>query len=754
MNARRRRDAEAKQRSGGSWWRSRSAYSLLVLIVSLACVAGLAVLRATDPFIVRAARETSFDLLQRLSPRVYVDAPVRIVDIDETSLEQMGQWPWPRDKLGEMVDRLHAAGAATIAFDFIFAEPDRLSPNRLIADETLRSALGAEQDAALPALPDNDMVFADAMRRGLVVIGFGGSTKPGPAPPVKAGFAYTGEDPNAYTVRHNGATRVLPVLGEAAAGVGSVALSGEVSFGVIRRVPIIWSDGSRLYPSLVAEALRVVQGAQTYIVHADPATGGVQSVRIGAFEVPTEPTGELNMHHTPPRSDRYISAADIFDNEKLTALVPEIQGRIILVGTSATGLYDIRKTALGFSVPGVELHAQALEQIINKQFLLRHDWTEGLELLALVIGSLIVGTTTLYSGARLALLFGVGVAGLIVFGSYDALSRFNVLIDPSFPLGGGISIWFVATSFRYLTSDRERREIRGAFSHYVHPSVLKQIERNHRELRLGGENCELTVMFTDVRSFTQLSERMEPEEVVRFLNTLLGRLGTEIAAESGVIDKFIGDSVMAFWNAPLRQEDHTRRACAAGLRMRAAMHEMNASGGFGLPEEVAQDTAVEIGIGINTGPACVGNVGSAERFNYSAIGDAVNVAARAEAACKDVGYDLVVSASTAETVPEFAFIEAGRVPLKGKSEPVALMILVGGEEVKASPQFTEFAERYRLLIEALRDGRRADADDAMADCRSLSAALDPKLMHFLDMIPGRVEDFRPVRKPEIGLVSG
>ena len=354
----------------------------------------------------------------------------------------------------------------------------------------------------------------------------------------------------------------------------------------------------------------------------------------------------------------------------------------------------------------------------------------------------------------MALLLGSMIAALIMLGSWDALSRYDVLIDPSFPLGGSVVVWFVATSFRYMTADRERREIRGAFSHYVHPSVLKQIERSHRDVRLGGENCELTVMFTDVRNFTQLSERIEPEEVVSFLNTLLGRLGAEIAHEAGVIDKFIGDSVMAFWNAPLRQEDHTHRACAAALRMRTAMQELNTSNGFGLPEDVRQGSAIEIGIGINTGPACVGNVGSAERFNYSAIGDAVNVAARAEAACKDVGYDLVVSDSTAKSVPDFAFVEAGRVRLKGKTEPVALMILVGGAEVKASPQFAEFSQRYRLLIEALRDGRGAAVEEAMADCRNLSAALDPRLLQYLDLIPGRLDDFRQVPKPSIGLVSG
>ncbi|HSF96088.1 MAG TPA: adenylate/guanylate cyclase domain-containing protein [Thermohalobaculum sp.] len=748
-----RRGNGSGEESRGSFWR-RLIPAFLVITVSLGCVGGLTALRILDPFVLRNARETSFDLLQRLHPRTYIETPVKIVDIDERSLEAFGQWPWPRDMLAEMIDRLHAAGASTVAFDVIFSEPDRLSPSRLAADPRMRQALGLPEGAAAPDLPDNDQILADAMKRGYVVIGFGVTSVLDTLPPVKAGFAYTGEDPARYVTPMLGGAKVLPELAEAAAGIGSLNLSEDLSLGVVRSTPLVWTDGKRLYPSLSMEALGIAQDARTFVVHADPDTGGVQSIRIGAFEVPTEPTGELNLYYTKPRADRYISAVDLFDNEKLQAMVPDLEGRIILVGTSAIGLHDIRKTALGDSVPGVEIHAQAMEQIINEQFLLRHDWTRGLEVLALVVASAIILATTFYSGARLSLLFGGIVAAAVAVGSWDAFRRFGVLIDPSFPLGGSIGVWFVSTVFRYLLSDREKREIRGAFSHYVAPSVLRQIERNHRSVRLGGENCELTVMFTDVRNFTKLSERIEPEQVVTFLNKLLGRLGSEISREAGVIDKFIGDSVMAFWNAPLRQEDHARRACKAALGMRAAVEEMNAKQAFGLPEEIARGEPVEIGVGINTGPACVGNVGSSDRFNYSAIGDAVNVAARAESACKELGYDLVVTRSTAELATEFAFVSAGMVHLKGKAEPVAMVLLVGGPEVRLSPQFSEFTRRYRLLIDALRDGRRQDAADVLVDCRSLAAAVDPRLLRYLDKVPSRVNDFRPEHNPRIGLVSG
>jgi adenylate cyclase len=372
----------------------------------------------------------------------------------------------------------------------------------LIESPLLQSIRGAEGGEQTLILPDNDRLFADAMRRGNVVIGFGGSSTPGPSPPMKAGFSYTGEDPAAHANQLKGGALVLPELAEAAAGVGSVALRDEFSFGVVRRIPLVWSDGKRLYPSLVAEALRVVQGARGYVVHASPTTGAIQSVRIGAFDAPTGPTGELNMYYSSPRPSRYISAADIFDGGRMTALAPKIEGRIILIGTSATGLFDIRKTSLGFSLPGVEIHAQALEQIINGQFLRRHDWTRGIELLAMVLAVLSISAMTLYSGARVGLLFGGAVAILIGLGAWDAFYQYGVLFDPSFPLGGGITVWFVSTAFKHLIVDREKREIRGAFSHYVHPLVMKEIERNYHDLRLGGENCELTVMFTDVRDFS------------------------------------------------------------------------------------------------------------------------------------------------------------------------------------------------------------------------------------------------------------
>ena len=744
----------AKETKAGGSFAGRSIwYTLSIILIGFSSIVGLIALRAADPFVVRGAREIAFDLLQRTSPRPYLDAPVKIVDIDESSLEQLGQWPWPRDQLAELVDRLHAVGAAAVVFDFLFVEADRMSPSQPAQNPELQSNQRLGQQNGTGALLSNDQIFADALRRGNVVLGFGTSAQRHELPPVKAGFAYTGEDPASFITALQGGAGLLPVLAEAAAGIGSLNLRKDDSANAVRVVQLLWSNDGRLYPSLISEALRVAQGAQTYVVNADQKIGGVQSVRIGAFDVPTGPKGELFLYYTVPRADRYLSAADVFDDDRLRALAPQLAGKIVLIGTSAPGLFDIHRTALGHTVPGVEMHAQAIEQIINGQFLVRKDWTRTAELLALVIACAIVGLTTIFGNARAALLFGAAISSLIMFSSWYAFRNLGILVDFSFPLGGGISVWFVATAFRYIVTDKEKRGIRSAFSHYVHPTVLKQIEMNHSKVELGGEICELTVLFADVRNFTSLSERLTPTQLVTFLNRLLGALGDKIANEDGVIDKFIGDSVMAFWNAPLRQPDHARRACAAALKMRAAIRDMTINQTFGLPDDVARDMPIEIGVGINTGLACVGNVGSAERFNYSAIGDAVNVAARAEAACKELGYDLVICRSTADQALGLAFLDAGSIQLKGKTDRVALTILVGDEVMKASPEFEAFAAHYRVLTDALGDENTPIPKAALAECVRLAKGFDSRLVHFVERIPARRNDFRSVPDGYIELDS-
>jgi adenylate cyclase len=347
-----------------------------------------------------------------------------------------------------------------VAFDFLFVEPDRLTPSqRVQSSQTVENPELSKESPPGDHL-DNDTIFADSPNRGNVVLGFGTSAERVGLPPVKAGFAFTGDNPAPFITRLQGGASLLPVLAEAAAGIGSINLRTDNSANAVRVVQLLWSDGERLFPSLISEALRIAQGATTYVVNVDPEIGGVQSFRIGAFDVPTGPQGELFLYYTKPRLDRYVSAADLFDNERLSKLAPELNGKIVLIGTSAAGLFDLHRTALGDTVPGIEMHAQAMEQIINGQFLVRKDWTRTAELLALVIACLTAGLSTIFGGARVAFLFGATVSSLIAFGAWYAFRQMGILVDISFPLGGGMAICNVETAYRYMVTDKEKRQNR------------------------------------------------------------------------------------------------------------------------------------------------------------------------------------------------------------------------------------------------------------------------------------------------------
>jgi adenylate cyclase len=349
-------------------------------------------------------------------------------------------------------------------------------------------------------------------------------------------------------------------------------------------------------------------------------------------------------------------------------------------------------------VPGVSLHAQTVEQILSGRFLSRPDWADGLEILSIVVaGCLLVLMTTFVSPA-VALVCGLSITAMGLIASWLAFLYVGLLFDPLAPIVAGSITHFAATVFRFLVSDRERREVRRAFGHYLSPSLLYRIEHTRNALRLGGDDREITVMFVDVRNFTEISERLAPTDVVGFLNTLLDALSRHVIANEGTLDKFIGDSIMAFWNAPVDVSDHAGKAVRAALAMRETLARLNADDAFGFGAE----QPVGIGIGIHTGLACVGNMGAEARFNYSAVGDAVNVAARIESSCKEVGFDILVSESTANALPAYALLDAGSLGLKGKSTRTRLFAVVGDEASAASAEFAELHGVHGALIEALR----------------------------------------------------
>lgn len=689
------------------WKRRLSAIGFGAIVV-----AGLLVLRAGDPFAVRTIRDTTFDVYQQIRPRSAPDdLPVRIVDIDEKSLRQVGQWPWSRQVMATIASRLTELGAAVVAFDVLFPEADRLSPAGFVD--------GAE---------DYDVQFAQALSAAPSVLVMSRSGQGDPPPPPKAGFAFTGAETLGALPVLDGAAAPLPLLADVASGLGVASLDREGA-GVARRLPLLWSNGTSPLPTLSLEALRIAQGVSTMVVLGD-AAGTVSGLRVGGFDIPTGPTGEMWLYYRDLPASISVSASDLLaDNYR--DLAPLLAGHIVLVGTSAAGLLDIRVSALGEAVPGVSIHAQALEQMLTGTFLHRADWVQGLELLGIAISGMAIVLVLLLTGPLVGLLFSIMIASVSAAASWWAFAQYGVLIDPSFALFAALVTYAAMAFFQFAVTDGDRRRIRKAFAHYVEPSLMTQIEGDERLLRLGGDMRDLTVMFSDVRNFTALSERTPPTVMVNVLNRLFAVLGAAIVAHRGTIDKFMGDAVMAFWNAPVDVDSHARRACEAALDMREALMRLNTS--------LTEIEPISIGIGISTGPALVGNMGFEKRFDYSCIGDTVNTASRLENSCKTVCYDILVTAEVRMAAPEMAYLEAGSLRLKGIAQPEPIHLLVGDAELARSTAFLALVAAHDTLLDLLASG--ADPHDAVRNCATLGAPIDVRLVDFFGSCAGRKDDF-------------
>jgi len=704
---------------------------LLPVLAGLVIVVLLTALRIADPFPVQALREIAFDFYQRLHPRPAADFPVRVIDIDEAALAEFGQWPWPRDRLAAVTDRLTELGAAAIGFDVLFPEADRMSPSRIAA-----GLPGV--DAA--TLPDYDAIFAAALSRSPSILGFSRtpSGKPLTGSP-KGGFAISGPDPSERIPFLTGTAAPIPVLRDAAPGLAALSLNSELSAGAVRRIPMLWTNGSQLFPTLSVEALRLAMGISTVVVFGDTAAEGyVDSLRLGDFTVPLTSEGDLWLYYSRPNPDLLVSAADLL-GPSYRELADRIAGNIVLVGTSASGLLDLHNTTLGDNVAGVTIHAQAIEQILSGTYLSRPDWIAGLEIVSfLALGAFLV-VVVLLLGPLLGIAAGaLSLAAALGVSWWMFVTR-GFMLDPSYPLIGLTLLYLALVFFRFLTTERAKKQIRRAFGYYVAPSLLSEIEKNGDRLKLGGDVRRITVLFSDMRGFTSLSEKLEPRRILTILNTLFGALGHEIVGRMGTIDKFIGDAIMAFWNAPVDVPDHERKALRAALGMRQKLAELNQQDAFHLKADKAAVQQLGIGIGISTGEALVGNMGLETRFDYSALGDTVNVASRVESACKEVGYDILVADPVRLIVSDFAFLEAGALALKGKAERVVIYLLVGDADLAKSGAFSLLKATHTEALAALRSGR--DTRGAIAECQALAAKLEPGLKKFYELLPGRHMDF-------------
>ncbi len=694
----------------------------------------LGTVRLIDPPPVVAVREAYFDTLQRTRPRPPPDLPIRIVDIDDTSLSMLGQWPWPRDVMAEMVYQLRAAGVAVIAFDILFAEPDRLSPATIFAeggvgdfpelDDALRDALRSDEFALL----DNDVAFAEALGTSRIVLGTARTGVPNEIQPTpKADIIPFGERQIELLPEIDGLTPIVPVLEQAATGIASISVAPTGDTTVVRSAPLIWNTNQGVMPGLALEALRVAFGEDSLILFQGEGAGeGISAIGLGQMDIPTQTDGSFILHYRNETRESYVPAHVVLSGDAPA----DLSGSIVFVGSSAAGLLDLRTTALGQTVPGVSIHAQIAEQILEGRFLSRTDFVQGLEYLMFIYSGLVVAAVMSISGPGLSVIAGT-VAGMVtVWASWTAFTDRGLLIDVTFPLAGGFIAFSLLALFRLFVTDRDARLTRRSFSRFVAPDVLREIEKGGHKLDLGGRDQTVTVMFSDIRQFTPLSASLSAQNLVALLNRLFTALSDAIMTERGTIDKFMGDAIMAFWNAPVQTEDHVRSACLAALRMRDALDTFNAEG---------EEDDIAMGIGVAVGPACVGNIGSSQQFNYTAVGETVNVAARVEAACRHLQCDIAATDLVRDETPEFAWLYAGNVDLKGVSDRQRLYVLAGGEAMRALGDFRAVEKSLQDLIDAVLTGGAHGY--ALTECLDFAREHAPYLEEFFHRLPARRDDF-------------
>jgi adenylate cyclase len=726
--------------------RLRSSRWLAPLIVLALAVA----LRAAEPAPVQELQHRVFDTFQRLAPRPYQDAGVRIVDIDDASLERIGQWPWSRLRVAELVSDLFQMGAAVVVFDIVFAEPDRTSPARLLEGMS-GLPVSAKLRSEVEQLPDHDAVLARAFSEGNVVTGFVLTNKrEGRAPATKVGFSYGSGDPFAHVRNRPGTVVNLAALEAAAAGNGAFTVDPDTD-GIHRRVPLLFAHDGVLYPSLAAEGLRVATGGTAYSIRLAGSSGemsfgedtGISQIRIGKdFTVPTNSKGEIWVWYTDPTIDRSVPAWQVLTRE---VDPKKIEGHIVLIGTSAEGLGDMRATPVSQVLPGVAVHAQIIEQILLGEFLDRPDWAPGAEMLYLIaLGLLLVFMIPRFGAVGTALL-GAGAIGAAIALSWYAYTRWHWLLDPVYPAMAGLGVYLVGSLQNYLASETQRRQVRGAFSRYLSPGLVDELAENPEKLRLGGEMREMTLLFCDVRGFTTISEELDPHSLTRLVNRFLTPMTDLILARRGFIDKYMGDCIMAFWNAPLDDPAHPRHGCDSALAMVSGLRSLNAE--FGKEADLAGHPIppLAVGIGLNTGLCCVGNMGSDQRFDYSVISDEVNLASRLEGQSKSYGVSILMGENTRLRVPELAALELDLLRVKGKTRPVRVFALLGAEDVAARPEFAALVRAQDRLLAAYRGQRWEEAQSALEECRRVGAEFE--LQDLYALYEARIAEYRATPPP-------
>ena len=767
------------------------SFRFIVTIVSIIVAILLGLTRISDPEFVQVLRLKYFDQLQIKYPRVTEGQTYSvIVDIDEKSLREIGQWPWPRTVLADLFNKSREAGMLVLGLDVLFAEKDRTSPELIAEDVKERSP---EIANLLKTLPSNESLAMEAMKAFPTVIGHSGLDVQGDAnrndikdTSVKV-FLGKNKKPKDWLIKYPGLLANVTEFEKAASGAGTVSVAEEPD-GIIRRVPLISNVAGIVRPTLGLDMIRVAFKGNSIATRT--GLNGVEEIiiqtkAIGNASIPTDENGRVWIYYGESDSIKkensrryYVSAVDII-NGKVGK--DRLSGKLGILGTSATGLKDIRPTPVEDRMPGVEIHANLIDTVIsailyytsnkNANAVYNQSIKKGMsesEALAEKNKVKINGAPFLKSGANMkfyeslftillgffitlsALRFGpivnisllISIIGAAFYLSIKLFLEEKTLFDPTFAGVSTFIIYFGNTFANYLRDANEKKQIRGAFSQYLSPALVEQLADDPDKLVLGGETKKMTFLFCDVRGFTTISEsfKSDPQGLTKLINRFLTPLTNEIINVNGTIDKYMGDCIMAFWNAPIDVEGHEKMACDATLRMHKAMKELNDIREEEAKAENKKFLELKIGIGLNTGGCVVGNMGSDQRFDYSVLGDAVNLASRLEGQSKSYGVKTVIGPETNESVKDtYATLQLDMIAVKGKKEAVTIFTLLGDSIFKQSSEFKNLESKHKKILENYFNQKW---EECLKEIKTAKTLCNNLMSEYYDIMTLRINEFK------------
>ncbi|MFO7570743.1 MAG: adenylate/guanylate cyclase domain-containing protein [Smithellaceae bacterium] len=711
-------------------WNWKTIFQITPLKITLLAVAVAVALFVLDVRFFKMVELKTLDLRLLSRGEIKPGPETVIAAIDEKSLAELGRWPWPRATLAALVDQLSASGAKVIAFDIVFAEPDAniaLSTLDGLTAEIRQSGIlqgalnvllnrrkaAADMDAALalsigkaknvtlgyffhfPSLGDpNALNHLSKEKIALDTRLIENSRYPGIQMFPEADDSFL---PRAFAPQAN-----LPVISDAARNSGYFNTLPDAD-GSNRWSPLVVAFDQNYYASLAVASIHAYLDLPPLSLSLEHY--GASGIRIGENVIPTDESGRLLINYLgPARTFPHHSVTDILSGK----LPPEtFRDKIVLIGATAAGIYDLRVTPFSAAFPGVEIHATVIDNILHKRYLLHSSLMRFFDLCAIIFFGLAMGLAVSRLRPLPGLFTALALVAAFVGINFFVFLKLNVWLNLVYPFTTMILIYLGVTVIHYFTEEREKKKIRDAFQYYLTASVINEMLKDPSKLRLGGEKRALTVLFSDIRGFTAIAETLTPEELVALLNEYLTVMTKKVFAHDGLLDKYMGDAIMAVYGAPIDQPDHAHRACLTALEMIRALGPLR--------EKWQEEgrAAFDIGIGISTGEMVVGNMGSQMRFDYTVMGDRVNLGSRLEGLNKEYGTRIIISEFTYLEVKEtMCCRELDRVRVQGKSRSVTIYELLG--EKKEEPQFKDFICAFEQGLASYRKGQWDEAADSFA----------------------------------------